>query len=503
MTRTTRPDAVHAALAKDRLGLLSVIYFSLSGVAPLTVVAGVVTTAYAVTGLTSVPAAFYLVAAVLALFSVGYIAMSRHVRNAGAFYAYIAQGLGRQTGVGAAGVAVLAYNLLQVGLYGAFGVTAASFFAQHAGIHWRWWEWALLAWAIVAILGLLRVDLNSRVLAVLGTAEVLVIVIMTIVGLSKPAGGSVSFSTLSPSSLHTGGLGAVLAIALLGYVGFETSAVYTEEARNPRHTVRLATYMSLGLIAVVYTAASWMLTVTYGPSHVVKVAQEEGPGMLFGVGSVLLGNIGQTLFLTSLLAAMIAFHSAVGRYLFPLGREQVLPSGLGRPGPSGAPRAASLVQSFIGLAVIVTYAVKGWDPMVKLFFYLGTTGGFGILVLAALTSVSVIAFFARDRRGEGMWSAVIAPVAAAVILTVMVWLAVDNYSILLGVPPGSRLAWEFPAAYIVAAALGVVWATVLKFTRPDVYQKIGLGADAVTRRATTSAAVPGIPPAAQAGGPPR
>lgn len=35
--------------------------------APLTVVAGVITTAYAVTGLTSVPAAFYLVAVVLAV----------------------------------------------------------------------------------------------------------------------------------------------------------------------------------------------------------------------------------------------------------------------------------------------------------------------------------------------------------------------------------------------------------------------------------------------------
>jgi amino acid transporter len=96
MSTSTRPSPVSAALAKDRLGVFSVIYFALSGVAPLTVVAGVVTTAYAVTGLTSVPAAFYLVAAVLALFSVGYIAMSRHVRNAGAFYAYIARGLGRQ-----------------------------------------------------------------------------------------------------------------------------------------------------------------------------------------------------------------------------------------------------------------------------------------------------------------------------------------------------------------------------------------------------------------------
>jgi amino acid transporter len=494
MTTLNRSSTVSAALAKDRLGVFSVIYFALSGVAPLTVVAGVVTTAYAVTGLTSVPAAFYLVAAVLALFSIGYIAMSRHIRNAGAFYAYIARGLGPQAGVGAASIAVLAYNLLQVGLYGAFGATAASFTAQKLGIHWWWWEWALAAWAVVAVLGLLRVDLNSRVLAVLGTAELIVIVILTVTGLSHPAGGTLSFATLAPGSMTGTGVGAALAIAVLGYVGFETSAVYTEEARDPRRTVRLATYLCLGLIAVVYTAASWMLAARYGQHHVAAVAQQQGPGMLFGLGSTLLANIGQTLFLTSLFAAMIAFHSAVGRYLFTLGREQVLPSGLGRPSRSGAPRAASLLQSFVGLAVIVTYAVAGWDPMVKLFFYLGTTGGFGILLLAAVTSISVIAFFARDRRGESVWSAVAAPCAAAVILIAMVWLAVANYATLLGVPAGSPLARIFPAAYAVAAVIGVCWATAMRVARPKVYGNIGLGGEMAGQRATTMSPVGGMPP---------
>src|SRR5215472_2092970 len=146
-----------------------------------------------------------------------------------------------------------------------------------------------------------------------------------------------------------------------------------------------------------------MLAISYGPAHVVSVARQQGPGQLFGVGSQVLSDIGQSLFLTSLFAAMIAFHSAVGRYLFPLGRERVLPRWLGRPGPSGAPVAASLVQ---------------------LFFYLGTTGGFGVLVLAAATSIAVIVFFARDRRGESLWSAVIAPVLSAAALVVMVWLVV-------------------------------------------------------------------------------
>ena len=58
--------------------------FILSAMAPMTVVAGVVTTMYAVTGLSAIGAAFVSVALVLAVFAVGYVAMARHITNAGA-----------------------------------------------------------------------------------------------------------------------------------------------------------------------------------------------------------------------------------------------------------------------------------------------------------------------------------------------------------------------------------------------------------------------------------
>jgi hypothetical protein len=62
-----------------------VLFFALAGVAPLTVAAGVIPTAYATTGLTGIPAAFLAIAVILAVFSAGYVTMARHVTNAGAF----------------------------------------------------------------------------------------------------------------------------------------------------------------------------------------------------------------------------------------------------------------------------------------------------------------------------------------------------------------------------------------------------------------------------------
>ena len=171
----------------------------------------------------------------------------------------------------------------------------------------------------------------------------------------------------------------------------------------------------------------------------MAAAGQQGPGLLFGLGgSGALSQAAQWLFLTSLFAAALAFHNAVWRYMYALGRENVLPAALGRTGGNNIPKAASLAQSVTGLAVIVVYALAGWDPMTQLFFWLGTTGGFGILVLLALTAVAVVAFFARDPRGENAWRRLIAPALAAVLLGGIVVLAALHYATLLGVPPGRR-----------------------------------------------------------------
>ena len=118
--------------------------------------------------------------------------------------------------------------------------------------------------------------------------------------------------------------------------------------------------------------------------------------------------------------------------------------------------------------------------MTDLFFWLGTTGGFGILLLLTATSVAVIAFFARDPHGESAWRRLIAPALATALLTGIVVLALLHYHTLLGVAPGSPAAWLLPAGYAVMAAAGLGWAIVLRLRRPHVYATIGLGAHAVT-----------------------
>jgi amino acid transporter len=228
-----------------------------------------------------------------------------------------------------------------------------------------------------------------------------------------------------------------------------------------------------------------------GTSHVAAAAAAQGPGLMFGLsGSSVLSQASQWLFLTSLFAAALSFHNSVWRYIYALGRENVLPAAFGRTGTNNIPKAASVAQSATGLAVIAGYALTHQDPMTRLFFWLGTSGGLGVMILLAVTSAAVVMFFARDAHGEGIWARLIAPALAAVLLAGIVVLAVQHYALLLGVPPGSPAAWVLPASYAAVAAAGIAWGLILKARSPQVYAAIGLGAHAITASPAPAAGQP-------------
>lgn len=472
------------ALAQNRLGVAAVVFFVMSAAAPLTVVAGVVPTGLAVTGLTGISIAFIAVALVLAIFSVGYVAMARHISNAGAFYAYVSRGLGRPVGVGASWVALLAYNMFQVASYGGFGAIAQPLFQDWFGVDIPWWGLALVAWLMVAILGVRDVAVNGKVLATLLVAEIALTVVFSIAEILSD-GFQASSAPVDVTQLTGAGAGALLVMAITGFVGFEQSVVFSEESRDPKRTVPRATYIAIALIAVLYAFASWAMISAAGADQVVARSGEEGPELFFNLAAGPLGSIalhlGHILFLTSLIAAMISFHNIISRYMFSLGREGVLPRLFGKTVPgTGAPKNGSLAQSAVGLTVIVAYAVAGWDPLVQLFFWGGTGGGLGVLLLITLTSFAVIGYFARNPEGEDVLHRVVAPVVGSVLLIVVSYLALDNIATLLGVEPGSTTAIVVPSSFGVVLVLGIIWGLFLRGSRPQVYNGIGLGASSAT-----------------------
>jgi amino acid transporter len=465
-------------LRRRRLGVIHLFFFTVAASAPLTVLGGGVTATFAVTGSAGVPLSFLVLAVALALFAVGYAAMSRHVANAGAFYSYLAKGLGRTWGVAGAFVALISYNAIQIGLYGLFGAGFADFAASTFGVTLPWYIWGLAALLVVGTLGVLRVDLNASVLAVLLVLEIVAVLLYDIGALGHPATGTITAAGFRPSELFAPGVGAVLALGIAAFTGFESGAIYSEECRNPRITVARATFFAVGFTGIFYALSAWAMVQTVGPENLQSAATQNGPGLVFGAlaehWSPIVGDVANVLFLTSVFAALLSFHNGVARYLFALGREKVLPSGLSRVGArSGGPVTGSLSQSLLAAAVVLLFVLTGGDPVLQLFTWCSGMSAVGVVLLMAGTSAAVVGYFRTHRAAATPWQRLVAPAAATVVLLLLVLLLIVNFDALLGTDPDSPLRWILPGLVLLAAALGAAWGTALRSRRPDVYRGIG------------------------------
>src|SRR5690606_10733993 len=160
------------------------VFYIIAAASPLTVVVGLFPIMISAGNGIGMPGAFVVAAVVLMIFAVGYVAMSRHVTNAGAFYAYSTLGLGRIPGLGAATLAIFAYNAIPAGLYGGFGYYAGELVNDTFGTHLPWWLVSIVAMVACLGLGVQGVHSGARVLGVFLSLEVTVITVLCIFSLT-------------------------------------------------------------------------------------------------------------------------------------------------------------------------------------------------------------------------------------------------------------------------------------------------------------------------------
>jgi amino acid transporter len=473
-------------LAAGRLGASALVFFALAAATPLTVVTAVIPAAYARGDGSFVPLAFLALGLVLLLFCVGYAAMARRAPNTGALYAFIARGLGRPVGIGAAWVALISYNALQIGLYGAVGLAAAPLLDSWFGVSPPWWTVAAVAGAVVAACGLFRVEITGGILALFVLAEAAVIIGFSAANLLEPA-GDITLETVLPtdwSQVDRPALGLLLVAAAFAFAGFETTAAYGEEAIRPRRAVGRSAYAAVMAMALLCAVSAWTTSLAAGPDRVSGSAAGRGTELMFDLAGARLApwavTLGRVLLLTGLLAAMISLHHTVARYTFALGREHLLPAWTGRTGRrSAAPQAASLTQTVVAGAVVGAAVALDGDPPAELFPWLVTGGAWGVLLLLLGASLAALLLLNRVPGDENAYVRFVAPSLATVGLGTLVYLATINLPGLLGVPAGALLVLVVPGVFAAATLLGISYGAVLRMTRPIVYAGIGLGGAAV------------------------
>lgn len=445
-------------LNSGSIGTAGIVFFVVAAAAPLAATLGAGPVVFIFGGV-GAPAMYLIASLALLLFAFGFAAMSRYVTNAGGFAAFVSWGLGKRAGHAAAGIALLAYLGMFVGISAQFATFVADLANRFFGVEVPWQLAIVVGVLIIGVLGYRDVRVSAVLLGVMLVLEVLVLVVFDVVVLVQGGEAGVNFDSFALSNVLTPGIGLALLFAFSCFVGFEATTLYGEEARDPKRTVPRATYIAVVVIGVSYTLTMWALAIAYGSEGVQQAAMENPVGFVLNATEHYLGAwstiVIEVLVLTRLLAVLLSFQNTLSRYVFSLGRAGFLPRWLGVTHPKHrSPSRASLVVTGVILVIIGLFMTTGADPYSVLYMWMIGLGTLGVLVLQAAGAAAVVVFLRRHKGEIGIWRRAIAPIVGGAMIVVAVMLALTNFGELIGATGPVTIV--LPALYLLVVVVGLI-----------------------------------------------
>lgn len=479
MSVTVTSDVRSTELRRSALGVGFIIFFVVSAASPLSVLAGGFPIGIMLGNGAGTPALLVLTLLVLLTFSVGYTTMARQVTNAGGFYAFSSRGLGGLCG-GAAGVlAMFAYNILQVGLYGMFGGVVSGTMSSVFGLDLPWWAYSLMAMCSIAVLGYRNIDLSARLLSFIVVAEYMAILILDVAILRSGGDTGVNFDSFKPECVFSGTPSIGLLFCFAAFIGFEATTIYGEEAKNPQRAIPIATYVSVLLIGCFYALSIWSMVVGVGADKIVPTLQAlaDPTTFIYGLSDHFVGHeLTQTirvLFMVSIYAGLLAFHNSAARYFYAIGRDGLLPRTLGATHRiHQSPHMGSALQSLIAAVVVLIFAAMDADPILQLFAWFSSLATLCMILLMAMTSAAVFMYFKRNPQLKlGILRRLVFPIFSCLALSFVLLIAVIHFEVLTG----SSKALSYALCSVIPAALlvGVLLAARLRRRSPKCFEALG------------------------------
>ncbi|MGV0807983.1 APC family permease [Mycolicibacterium setense] len=472
-----------AAAITGNLGVGSIFFSVVAWAAPLLVVVGLMPSIVGFAG-DGIVAGFAATTLILLLFSVGYTAITRYVERPGAFYAYISAGLGREAGLGGAFVAVFAYLMLVLSTWVAFGVFMRQLITDTLhGPSIPWYAFSVLGALVAGAMSYLTIEFSAKALIVALLLEVAVVVVFNTCVFTNGGPDGIATAPFTWSGVSSGNFGLAVLYAALCFIGFESAAIYREEAKNPEVTVSRATYLAVIVIGVFYLVSAWALLTALGQRGVDHAKAADVSTMFDDltkqyVGSII-PQIVTVLVITSTFACLLASHNAVARYGYSLGKDGVLPSRFGQAhNRFRSPHRASVIVTVLELiAIAVIAAATGFDAAgtdaFTVYIRMNGLGAIAVVFLMCVVSIAVLGYFRRNRAlAEGkLWKTVVAPALGLVGLLMILVLALQNVGALIGA--STTVSMLLTVALPVVFAGGFCYARRLRSSKPAVYQQIG------------------------------
>jgi amino acid transporter len=522
---TDRESSEHGgeAVAVDRLhanalGLPAILFICVAAIAPAASMLFNVPVMASQAG-AATPLAFVLSAIGVLLLGVPVVYFARHLSSAGGFATWVRHGLGKGAAFQAGWLMLGAYALFEAALQATVGGSLQSLLApMGVNLPGGWVLYALVLTLVVGVLAYFDIRASVWVMAPFAVAEVLALLILdAAITIRGGAAGQDIVHTLTPAGATvagvapggTLGIGIAMVLGILAFVGFETGAVYGEEARHPRRTIPLALFSLLVFLTILYTWTSYAATIGVGWQNAGSVLGNVNiaPQQYVTLAGLYVGRwLGVALIIfvvTSNFASSFAMHQAMVRYTYSMGREGILPRPLGKTHHRWkSPYLATFLQSgltfvvilFLGLIIqhpnadgSITYGIgiangTTWQQTsgIVSFGWLASIVTMCIILVYILTNISA-PFFAHSRSELRPFSHMVAPAVSTLLLLLPLasYLlptlpsAVGAYFTHLGFAPTPFPANILPLFVLAWVIAGLVIAGYIARVYPDRYERMG------------------------------
>lgn len=494
VTETPVKQASVQRLRPGATGTLGVVFMALAAAAPLTAMTGNTPVAIGFGNGTGAPGGFLIATVFLSLFAIGYATMAKHVTSTGAFAAYISRGLGRVVGMASGTAVTMAYMVFAAALVGIF-----SYFSQNAleaffNIHVSWMVPALVMIILDLLFSYFDIGVAAKFLGAMMVLEVACLGLGAFAVLLHGGGANgLMPQALSPVNALTPAHGVTGASAGLGlffafwsWVGFESTAMYGEESKDPQHVIPRATMIAVIGVGVFYVFVSWMAIAYAGPAA-IGIAQDSNTSLdlILTPARVYFGgwmvDVFRILMVTSSFACGLAFHNCAARYMYALGRESASPkirSSLGATHPvHRSPYVAAILQGAVSLIIVLAFYLTGGDPYLDMYTILAILGTAAILIVQTLCAFAVISYFmVRHQHPESAhwFRTFVAPLFGGIGMAYVVVLLFENMGTAAGSAVSSPLYHLIPWIVVASFLFGGVGAIWAKYTKaPEVYARLG------------------------------
>ncbi|AVD83798.1 MULTISPECIES: APC family permease [Pseudomonas] len=422
---------------KGSLGVTPIVMMVVATAAPLTVMVANTPLMVSLGNGIAAPVDAFIATVIMFLFTVGFVAMSKYISNAGAFYAFIQKGLGRSVGLGSATLAVVSYALILVALQGYIGYTSAAVVNDFLGVSVPWWVYSLMAVGVIACLGYRDIELSSKFLGIALVLEIAVVILVDIAVILDKGPTGLESASFHLDNIISGSPGLGILFAIFSFIGFESTVIYREEAKDPDRTIPRATYTAVLLVGAFYVISMWCAVSSIGKDNITAFSEAHGADMYLAVTEhyfgVLFMDVMHVLLITSLFACALSLHNIVVRYKYTLGRFGVLNDRFSSVHPEhGSPHVSSIVLSLFSVIAFALLIAIGADPASQIYAWGAMAGTLGYMAILSLTCAAVVVFFRREQVRGQVWKTLIAPSAGLLGILGCLWVAVSNLPDLIG-----------------------------------------------------------------------